>query len=65
LIEETGATSFSISAIAEYSVTFRGEETFGRLYFAEVGSMGTLPDSEIGEIRAVDHLSEDLTYPDI
>lgn len=65
LIEETGATSFSISAIAEYSVTFRGEETFGRLYFADVGSMGTLPDSEIGEIRAVDHLPEDLTYPDI
>jgi HAD superfamily hydrolase (TIGR01509 family) len=65
LVEETGATSFSISAIADYSVTFQGEETFGRLFFAEIGSMGPLPDSEMGEIALVEHLPADLTYPDI
>lgn len=66
LTEETGATSFSISTITDYSVTFRGEETFGRLFLADVGSTGPLlPDSEIGEVMLVERLPASLTYPDI
>ena len=39
---------------------------YGRLYLAEVYELGEVPDiSEIAEIILLDHLPENLTYPDI
>lgn len=66
LMEETGALQFSIECIATYSV-FKDKQTgWGRLYFAEVTEIGTVPDmSEIGEVIFSDHLSENNTHPDI
>ncbi len=54
LVEETGATSFLLQAISDYSVAFRDQESFGRLYLANVDSIGPLPDSEIAEMRLVE-----------
>lgn len=65
LMEETGATRFSITPVCDYRVTSSSGESYGRLYFAEVSQMGPLPDSEIGELRLFDSLPEDLTYPEI
>jgi 8-oxo-dGTP diphosphatase len=66
LMEETGAVTFNLVCIATYSVTKDGETGWGRLYFAEVFEIGTIPDiSEIAEIVFADHLPGNLTHPDI
>jgi len=66
LIEETGALDFTIECIATYSVEREEYTGFGRLYLADVCSLGAIPDtSEIAEIAFFESLSESLTYPDI
>jgi 8-oxo-dGTP diphosphatase len=66
LVEETGAINFNIECIATYSVTDDKGTGFGRLYYAEVTELGPVNDrSEIAEVRLMDHLPENLTYPDI
>jgi 8-oxo-dGTP diphosphatase len=66
LIEETGAAEFGLNCVATYSVEKEGRMGYGRLFFADVQLIGTIPDtSEIAELRLSDHLPENLTYPDI
>jgi 8-oxo-dGTP diphosphatase len=66
LMEETGALRFNIDCIATYSVIKDGLTGYGRLYLAEVFEFGQVPDlSEIAEIILLDHLPDNLTYPDI
>ncbi len=66
LIEETGSLEFSIECVSTYSVEKDGKTGFGRLYFAEVRKLGPIPDiSEIAEMKIMDFLPDDLTYPDI
>jgi 8-oxo-dGTP diphosphatase len=66
LMEETGAVRFNLVCVATYSVSKEGKTGYGRLYFAEVFELGTIPDiSEIAEIILLDHLPDNLTYPDI
>jgi 8-oxo-dGTP diphosphatase len=66
LAEETGAKTFDIVCISTYSVEKEGNTGYGRLFFADVTSLGPVPDvSEIAEIALMDHLPENLTYPDI
>jgi len=66
LMEETGSLKFNLDCVATYSVKKDGETGWGRLYFAEVLELGPIPDiSEIAEVILLDHLPENLTYPDI
>jgi len=66
LMEETGALRFDLNCVATYSVIKDGNTGFGRLYLAEVYEIGQVPDnSEIAEVILLDHLPDDLTYPDI
>lgn len=66
LMEETGALEFSLNCIATYSVKKDGETGWGRLYFAIVSEIGSIPDiSEIAEVILLDHLPDNLTHPDI
>lgn len=61
LWEETGAMDAEIDPVCVYKVS-----RYGMLFFAEVHSLGSLPDeSEMAEIRLFDRLPEDLTYPTI
>lgn len=46
LYEETGAKEFDIWPIGDYSV----DESFGRLYGADIKTLGSLPDMEIVEV---------------
>ena len=65
-MEETGALRFNLNCVATYSVIKDGITGFGRLYLAEVYELGQVPDlSEIAEVIFLDHLPENLTYPDI
>lgn len=63
LYEETGAVKQKMRAICDYSVTSEAEKNYGRLYYAEIQELGTLPESEIGEIRLFQDMPENLTYP--
>ena len=66
LMEETGAREFSLDCIATYSVEENGNTGYGRLYFAEITTIGDIPDvSEIAESMFLDRLPDNLTYPDI
>ncbi|MNP68279.1 NUDIX domain protein [compost metagenome] len=67
LFEETGAQSFEISPLFDYSVTRdEAEESFGRVYYAEVKELQGIPfGSEIREVGFMNDLPESLTYPAI
>ena len=66
LAEETGALLFDLVCVATYSVENEKGIGYGRLFFAEVESIGPVPDtSEIAEIKLLRRLPENLTYPDI
>ena len=66
LVEETGAVTFSVKAITDYSVSRNDEgPTYGRLYYCTIDEIGPLGDTEIGEVKMVDNLPENLTYKDI
>ncbi len=69
LYEETGTTDYTIKPICVYSVTapdnFNGEETFGKLYFAEIKSFEKELHSEIEKIELFNELPDKWTYPQI
>ena len=69
LYEETGAVDYTLTSVCVYSViaddNFNGEETFGKLYFAEVKSLEDELHSEIERIILSSELPESLTYPTI
>lgn len=66
LVEETGALTFHIKALCDYSVVRDGNAPrYGRLYQCEVQVLGQLGDTEIAEVKLVDRMPENLTYGDI
>lgn len=66
LREETGAIEFKIDCIATYSVESGERKGSGRLYFAEVSSLGEIIDSdEIGSILLSQDMPGDLLYSDV
>ncbi len=61
LWEETGAVEAEILPVAVYQYN-----DYGMLFFATITKLNPLPDgSEIGEIRLMEKLPENLTYPHI
>ncbi|MGE5605581.1 MAG: NUDIX hydrolase [Bacteroidota bacterium] len=66
LYEETGAEEFKVFPVSAYSVKNSGIVTFGKLFYAEIKTLGNLPNFEIAEIKLADDiLKETLTYPAI
>ena len=64
LWEETGADQYDLHRVTPYSVREDfGEETYGMLYFAEIHKFDALPAYEIAEIKFLDDLPENMTYP--
>ncbi len=63
LWEETGAKDFTIKPVCVYSVQRGEEESFGKLYFADVKEFEKLPTMEIEKIELFSDLPENLTYP--
>lgn len=70
LEEETGARDYRIWPVCYYSVSIResddrfSPERFGRLYYADISSLGDI-HSEIDHIAFYDDLPPRLTFPDI
>lgn len=65
LYEETGVMTYTMIPVCPYRVECEGVCSHGMLYFADVASIGGLPESEIAEVRYFDCLPSELTYPDI
>ncbi len=69
LYEETGAIKYQMKPIGVYSVTSTdnsdGEETFGKLFYAQVEEFEEELHSEIERIVISDELPENWTYPEI
>ena len=65
LYEETGAKTFEMKAICDYSVIRGSEASYGRMFYAKIKEVGDLPDLEIDKIGLFDKLPQKLTYPEI
>ena len=63
LYEETGAIDFELHCFGVYSVNRDNNPSYGLLYRVDIKEMGPLPDSEIAEVRLVEELPENITYP--
>lgn len=67
LFEETGAKEFNLTPVCIYSVerdeTVNYTESFGALFYSQVETLDKLPDFEINEIKLLDDVPNDLTYP--
>lgn len=69
LIEETGASDFTITPICVYSVTGKnrinetGEETYGMLYYADIKSFEKELHSEMERVCLFKDLPQAWTYP--
>jgi len=63
LIEETGATKYSMKALCIYSVSIDKKKTYGLLALAEVQEFGKTLTLEIGEMEAFSEMPPELTYP--
>ena len=63
LWEETGASVYSLQCLGVYSVIQGEEETFGMMYFSEIGAFGELPPLEIEKVELFEALPDRWTYP--
>lgn len=65
LYEESGATAFSIRPLCDYWAADETSRSSGVVFFAEIRSLGAMPESEMETVRLFDELPGNLTYPDI
>lgn len=65
LFEETGAKEFKITYVNDYSLNINGEKSYAALFYAEIYSLGELPNFEIGEAKEFDDIPNNLTYSNI
>ena len=62
-IEETGAAMFDIVGAFDYAVMYDNHVSNGQVYFAEVESLGSMPDFEMAEVRFFDGLPDKMRFP--
>lgn len=65
LMEESTADQFTLMPISDYSVTRDGDESHGRLYYAEIKHLKMNFNYEIECFRGFDALPDAMTYPEI
>lgn len=63
LYEESGIRDADLFPVCDYWGFNRYSCSNGQVFLAVVHSMGTLPESEMKEVRLFDALPENLTYP--
>ena len=66
LTEETGAMGFSMEPVTYYSVDSGTGKQYGRLFYAEVETLGEIIDTaEIEGVRVFRRLPRDLSLPEV
>ena len=63
LYEESGIVDAELFPVCDYYGYNSKSFSHGMVFLAVVHSLGDLPESEIGEVRAFDTIPENLTYP--
>lgn len=65
LYEESGATSFELTYLTDYSVEKDGELGYGSLFSALIYKFGDLPNFEMEDKVLVEEIPKNMTYPEI
>jgi 8-oxo-dGTP diphosphatase len=66
LTEETGASDFIMEPVTYYSVDGGSGKQYGRLFFAEVETLGNISDTaEIEGVKVFRRLPGDLSLPEV
>ena len=65
LYEESGATSFELTYLCDYSVERDGDLGYGSVFMAAINKFGNLPNFEMDDKFLVGEITENLTYPEI
>ena len=67
LYEESGAVSFDLKPLCDYSgeEPGRNNDGCGMVFEADIRELGELPPSEMSEIQIFDSFPKNLTYPAI
>ena len=65
LQEESGVTDADLFHVCDYCGYTDTRSANGQVFLAVVNQLGTLPDSEMAEVRLFDTLPENLTYPNV
>lgn len=67
LYEESGARAYTLFPVFDYCVTDESDGTGagGRVFYAKIEELASIPDSEMAEIGLFDVLPDKLTYPQI
>ena len=65
LYEESGALHYRMTPLCDYWAGDGQTGASGRVFAAEIETLGPLPESEMAETRLFDALPDGLTYPAI
>lgn len=65
LYEESGVVDASLYPVCDYLGYNSQRQSNGAVFFADVHSLGNLPESEMKEVGIFDALPENLTYPNV
>lgn len=65
LFEETGAADYSIIPAFDYRVTTGSEFSGGQVFFAEIHSLGEMPNFEMAETKLFDSIPDKMRFPNI
>ena len=63
LWEESGALRYTLSEAFDYKAGDEHGSATGRVFFAEIETLGPIPESEMAETALFSPLPENLTYP--
>jgi 2,3-bisphosphoglycerate-dependent phosphoglycerate mutase len=65
LYEETGACSFDIQPVFDYSVHTPSEWANGQVFFADIKQLGSIPPFEMSEVKLFDTIPDTMRFPQI
>lgn len=67
LFEESGAVDYTLVPLCDYCAwdEHTGHGANGRVFAADIRTLGKLPQSEMAEVRMFDALPDNVTYPAI
>ena len=65
LYEESGVQDAQVIPVCDYHGYTDTRSSDGVVFLAVVRQLGTLPDSEMAEVRLFDTLPDNLTYPNV
>lgn len=65
LYEESGVTDAQIIPVCDYYGYVADRHAGGMVFLAVIHHLGTLPESEMQEVRLFEKLPENLTYPNV